>query len=177
MKQRRSTAHCPRNIIHDNCIRSNGNFSRHEIFYHCFIHIDYQLHLVVKGSPLSVLCATTTTHQHTYLTMAHSARSKSKKVTKKVKTSNPNSDYFKAAQARTERLANKIKENLEKQNLEKASATSDDLMETEETEKRSAVVQTPVDELHKVKTHGWRKSRASDYKKKKASKKNKSMKF
>jgi hypothetical protein len=109
--------------------------------------------------------------------MAHSARSKSKKVTKKVKTSNPNSDYFKAAQARTERLANKIKENLEKQNLEKASATSEDLMETEETEKRSAVVQTPVDELHKVKTHGWRKSRASDYKKKKASKKNKSMKF
>lgn len=98
--------------------------------------------------------------------MAHSLRSKSKLKSKKSKTSNPNSDYFKAAQERTERLALKLKENSERQNAVAAA-------KTQGTEPASAA----ASDLEKVNTHGWRKSRTANYKKKKASKKNKSLKF
>lgn len=104
--------------------------------------------------------------------MAHSLRSKSKKVTKKAKCFNPNSDYFKAAQERTLRLAEKQKENLLKQ--EQSNKESKDQDESTTTNP----LDIPVEELVKVKTHGWRNSRASNYKKKVASKKkNKTMKF
>ena len=104
-----------------------------------------------------------TTYTHA---MAHSLRSKSKLKSKKSKTSNPNSDYFKAAQERTERLALKLKENSERQNAVAAA-------KTQGTEPASAA----ASDLEKVNTHGWRKSRTANYKKKKASKKNKSLKF
>ncbi|ODQ47041.1 hypothetical protein PICMEDRAFT_71168 [Pichia membranifaciens NRRL Y-2026] len=99
--------------------------------------------------------------------MAHSLRSKSKLKSKKTKTSNPDSDYFKAAHERTERLALKLKENTAKQAAAGAAAGAskdDSKMDADE-------------EPAKVNTHGWRKSRAANYKKKKASKKNKSLKF
>lgn len=96
--------------------------------------------------------------------MAHSLRSKSKLKSKKVKTSNPNSDYFQTTQARTERLAEKLRENTIKQQEQKPSSTMDTTNDS-------------IQDLTKVKTHGWRKSRASAYKKKKVSKKNKSLKF
>lgn len=101
--------------------------------------------------------------------MAHSLRSKTKLKAKKVKTSDPKSDYFQAAKARTERLAQKLKENTDKQQLETPATSADDKMDESS--------ENPADDLTKVKTHGWRKSRASNYKKKKASKKNKSLKF
>ncbi|KAG0673785.1 hypothetical protein C6P40_003022 [Pichia californica] len=104
--------------------------------------------------------------------MAHSLRSKSKLKSKKTKTSNPNSDYFKTNQARTERLAQKLKENTTKQQDSTTTATTT----TTNTDTMDTSNDTPED-LTKVKTHGWRKSRASDYKKKKNSKKNKSLKF
>ena len=96
--------------------------------------------------------------------MAHSLRSKSKLKSKKTKTSNPDSDYFKAAHERTERLALKLKENTAKQASAAAAGKDDSKMDADE-------------EPAKVNTHGWRKSRAANYKKKKASKKNKSLKF
>ena len=108
--------------------------------------------------------------------MAHSLRSKSKLKAKKVKTSNPNSDYFKTQESRSQRLAEKLKENLEKQAAAKVTATDSkdsDEMDTDTPKE----LQTPAEELVNVKTHGWRKSRAANYKKKKASKKNKSLKF
>ena len=105
--------------------------------------------------------------------MAHSLRSKSKKVTKKAKCFNPNSDYFKAAQERTLRLAEKQKENLLKQ--EQLNKENKDESNSTST---TNPLDIPVEELVKVKTHGWRNSRASNYKKKVASKKkNKTMKF
>ncbi|GMM47514.1 hypothetical protein DAPK24_041120 [Pichia kluyveri] len=108
--------------------------------------------------------------------MAHSLRSKSKKVTKKVKCFNPNSDYFKAAQERTLRLAEKQKENLLKQ--EQLNKENKDQDESNSTNTTTNPLDIPVEELVKVKTHGWRNSRASNYKKKVASKKkNKTMKF
>lgn len=108
--------------------------------------------------------------------MAHSLRSKTKLKSKKIKTSAPTSDYFKAAEERTQRLANKLKENLEKQkSADNSESSATDQMETEETTEKSI---TSADDLGKVKTHGWRKSRAANYKKKKAAKnKNKTMKF
>lgn len=110
--------------------------------------------------------------------MAHSLRSKTKLKSKKLKTSAPNSDYFKAAEERTQRLANKLKDNLEKQKdaaNNESTTTSADQMETDEATEKSML---NTAELQNVKTHGWRKSRASSYKKKKAAKnKNKTMKF
>lgn len=101
--------------------------------------------------------------------MAHSLRSKSKLKSKKVKTSNPNSDYFQTTQARTERLAEKLKENTIKQQQQQQSSTS--------ISSTTSSAMDITNDLTKVKTHGWRKSRASAYKKKKVSKKNKSLKF
>lgn len=105
--------------------------------------------------------------------MAHSLRSKSKLKSKHIKTINPNSDYFKATENRTQRLAQKTKENLEKQNMEKALISEENMEESS----KSKVLEKPVEEILKVKTHGWRKSKSADYKKRKASKRNKSLKF
>lgn len=104
--------------------------------------------------------------------MAHSLRSKSKKVSKKIKCSNPNSDYFKTAKERTQRLAEKLKQNLEQQKGE--SVDDDSKMQTDDNQNATSAT---AEELLKVKTHGWRKSRSQDYKKKKISKRNKAIKF
>lgn len=105
--------------------------------------------------------------------MAHSLRSKTKLKSKHIKTSNPNSDYYKAAEQRTERLAQKLKDNLEKQKVEKAQKDEENM-----NDDTVHPLDKPVEELAAVKTHGWRKSRTSDYKKKRASKrKNKTLKF
>lgn len=104
--------------------------------------------------------------------MAHSLRSKSKKVSKKVKCSNPNSDYFKTAKERSQRLADKLRENQEKQNQNAGNDES-----KMETDNASEALSTNADGLLRVKTHGWRKSRSQNYKKKKVSKRNKAIKF
>jgi hypothetical protein len=106
--------------------------------------------------------------------MAHSLRSKTKLKSKKAKTSNPDSDYYKAAQERTQRLADKLKENLEKQKSKGNNEKDVDQMETDD---KSSNLTIDAEDLVKVKTHGWRKSRTAIYKKKKAAKKNKTMKF
>lgn len=109
--------------------------------------------------------------------MAHSLRSKSKKVSKKIKCSNPNSDYFKTAKERAQRLAEKLKGNLEQQKTATVvDADDESKMQTDDNENADSA-SVNAEELLKVKTHGWRKSRSQDYKKKKISKRNKSIKF
>lgn len=110
--------------------------------------------------------------------MAHSARSKSKLRSKSEKTKNPNSDYFKTAEARRQRLAEKMKENSVKQTEQKEQEKADAMEDVSE----SAV--TPIADKKidyaNVSTHGWKKSRTASYKKGRAAKgkgKNKSVKF
>lgn len=111
--------------------------------------------------------------------MAHSARSKSKLRSKSEKVTNPNSDYFKTAEARRQRLAQKLKENSEKQNEAKEQEKLDNM---EDVPAEGEVTTTPIGEKKidyaSVGTHGWRKTRTANYKKKKAAKtKNKAIKF
>lgn len=112
--------------------------------------------------------------------MAHSARSKSKLRSKTEKVSNPNSDYFKTAEARRQRLAQKLQENVLKQNelkeQEKANAM-EDIPEDGEKPALTPIGEKKID-YSNVGTHGWKKSRTANYKKKKAAKtKNKAIKF
>lgn len=93
---------------------------------------------------------------------------------------NPNSDYFKTAEARRQRLAQKLQENVQKQNeLKEQEKTDqmDDVPAEGETEALTPIGEKKIDYTN-VGTHGWRKTRTANYKKKKAAKtKNKAIKF
>ncbi|ODV84901.1 hypothetical protein CANARDRAFT_28643 [[Candida] arabinofermentans NRRL YB-2248] len=109
--------------------------------------------------------------------MAHSARSKSKLKAKAAKISGKNSDYLKLNEARRNRLADKLKENLIKQKQAKGELATDvdgDAVDVAAEDKMDD------DSASKVSTAGWRSSRHNQYKKNhatKKSKKNKTMKF
>ncbi|GMM31569.1 hypothetical protein DAMA08_043140 [Martiniozyma asiatica (nom. inval.)] len=108
--------------------------------------------------------------------MAHSARSKSKLKAKAIKTQTPGTDYHNTAEARRERIAKKLKENLEKQIQEKEIAQTDTM--TDDSVPTTSNIEEKVIDYQNVSTHGWRKSRKASYKKKHSNKKkNKSIKF
>lgn len=83
--------------------------------------------------------------------MAHSARSKPKRLAKSIKVHAKGSDYARTVEERRERLAKKMEENIAKQKA------ADDKMDVEDKDK-------------KIGTSGWRNSRRSKHKRRKASK-------